>query len=98
MSPMRTGRTLLIILAIVIAAQPLVHTHNAASPADDHSSMSSAVSAPCAVCATANARVTVEAPALNVSLRVVDELCVAPAVPVTFSAVADLPARAPPVA
>ena len=98
MSPMRTWRTLLIILAIVVAAQPLVHRHNAASPSDEHSSVSSALTAPCAVCATANARVTVAAPALNVSLRVVDELSPVPFVPVTLPAVADVPARAPPSA
>ena len=97
MRPMRRWSELLIVLAILIAAQPLVHTHAAGSPGDGHKPAISSYSAtPCAVCATANARISVSAPALHAVFSVVEELTPAPTRFTASRPGATLPSRAPP--
>lgn len=97
MRPMRRWTQLLIALAILIAAQPLVHRHGVSSPGDHHDpALSSLAAVPCAVCATANARITVAAPSLHVVFAVVEELAGAPASLTSSRPAASLSSRAPP--
>lgn len=78
-----------VFFAIVIAAQPVLHTHRASG--DD-------VAPPCAVCVTAHAQVLTTAPQIHPHVSVVGETSSDPQRIVLATAALTLPARAPPTA
>lgn len=98
MPSMRRCNTVqVLILAIAIAGLPILHSHPAI-PGLGHSSLAAAVNFPCAVCATANARVTVVVPQLAAPEAVVAELVQRPLLGEAVTEPASVPARAPPSA
>lgn len=76
-----------VFFAIVIAAQPVLHTHRASG--DE-------VAPPCAVCITAHAQVLTTAPQIHPHLAVVSEASSNPQRTTVAAAALALPARAPP--
>src|SRR5687767_9712023 len=91
------NQMLVLVLAIAIAAVPLIHQHPVI-PGGDGPSLSAALTIPCAVCATTNARVTVDVPHLSAPAPAVPHLIAVPLAVPSVHPSAPLASRAPPSA
>ena len=94
----RTTWILVLLVAVSIAAEPLVHTHPLTHPSADVHSLVANDSGLCAICATAAARAIPDTPALAVPITASWSLFVAPVARLPRPAHADLSSRAPPAA
>jgi hypothetical protein len=98
MRPMRRpGLVTVILLAIAIAGVPILHNHPVI-PGGDHPSVSAALTLPCAVCATTNARVTVAGPRISAPVPAPEVLAPMPVTAESVPLAAALSSRAPPSA
>jgi hypothetical protein len=87
-----------LVLAIAIAALPIIHQHPVIPGSDQQPSLAEALNLPCAVCATTHARITVDVPRLAAPLPAAQPLGAAPAAVETVRSAAPLASRAPPAA
>lgn len=95
----RWNIVLLLVLAIAVASQPILHNHPLIpGSGPERPSISSSQTLPCAVCAVSKGRAIVERPVLGEVFRTTEEI--APSPELTFlSVVVPVPAsRAPPIA
>jgi hypothetical protein len=93
----RWNQVLVVVLAIAIAGLPLIHKHPVI-PGGDDLSLSAAVTIPCAVCATTNARVIVAVPQISAPAPTVRHLVALPLAVPSIHPAAPLASRAPPSA
>ena len=93
----RSNQVLVLVLAIAFAAVPLIHQHPAI-PGGDDLSLSAALTIPCAVCATTNARVIVAVPQISAPAPAVQRLVALPLAAPSIHSAAPLASRAPPSA